>query len=102
MHNRCSEIGFMEAVNTVLHNYGPIKIYYNGKIIWDDDWSLDEGWITLYEAIEKFISGELTPTSSPNCSGHHGGGCHSHCASGCGTGGCASHCASWCGGCHHH
>ena len=54
------------------------------------------------EAIEKFISGELTPTSSPNCSGHHGGGCHSHCASGCGTGGCASHCASGCGGCHHH
>ena len=54
------------------------------------------------EAIEKFILGELAPTSSPNCSGHHGGGCHSHCASGCGTGGCASHCASGCGGCHHH
>jgi hypothetical protein len=49
-----SEIGFMEALNDILRSYGPVKIYYNNKLIWDDDLSLDEGWITLYEAIEKF------------------------------------------------
>ena len=49
-----SELGLMEALNDVLRNYGPVKIYYNNELIWDDDLSLDEGWITLYEAIEKF------------------------------------------------
>lgn len=46
------------------------------------------------EAMAKFIAGELTPSSQPNCSGH-GGGCASHCGSGgCG---CSSRCGS--GGC---
>jgi predicted Fe-Mo cluster-binding NifX family protein len=35
------------------------------------------------ESIEKFISGELTPTSSPNCAGHHGHGCGCSCSSKC-------------------
>lgn len=44
------------------------------------------------EAIKKFIAGDLAPTSSPNCGGHHGHGgcsCSSRCGSrGCGSGGC--------------
>lgn len=50
------------------------------------------------EAMNKFITGELTPVSQPNCSGHGGG-----CASRCGAGGCG--CSSGCGsggcGCSH-
>ena len=49
-----SELGFMVALNDVLRNYGPVKIYYNNELVWDDDLSIEEGWITLYESIEKF------------------------------------------------
>lgn len=43
------------------------------------------------EAMKKFIAGELTPTSKPNCNGHNGG-----CSSDCGSArcSCSSHCAS--------
>lgn len=54
MYDKQSEISLMDAIDIALHNYNPIKIYYNNKLIWDDTLSLDEGWMTPNKAIEKF------------------------------------------------
>jgi hypothetical protein len=53
MSRKCTEISFMDALS-MTNNFCPIKIYYNNKLVWDDDLSESEGWMLLSEAIEKF------------------------------------------------
>lgn len=52
-HN--SNIAFDEAVQASMQ-YCPIKLYYNGKCIWNDDLGWEEGWMPLKTALYNFRS----------------------------------------------
>ena len=54
MYCKQSEISFVGAIETVLHNFGAIKIYYNNELVWDDSLSIDDGWMPPHKAIERF------------------------------------------------
>jgi hypothetical protein len=50
-HN--SSITFDEAVQASMqHSF--IKLYYNGKCIWNDDLTWEEGWVPLEMALDNF------------------------------------------------
>lgn len=53
MKHKLSTIGFDEAIHPVML-FSPVKIYYNKKCIWDDTLSIDEGWVSLKEALDNF------------------------------------------------
>ena len=48
-----SSITFDEAVHYAMC-YCPVKIYYNGKCIWDDTLGFYEGWLQLKDALDRF------------------------------------------------
>lgn len=56
MYCKQSEIKFVEAVQTVVRNYSPIKIFYNNDLVWDGTLALNEGWCSPNNAIENFKS----------------------------------------------
>lgn len=47
-----TEIGLIDALSMV-DNFCPIKIYYNGKLLWDDDAAMGV-WMSLETALENF------------------------------------------------
>lgn len=50
MRTRCSEISLDEALRKILA-FNPIKIYYNKKLVWDDDKLDIENWVLLEESM---------------------------------------------------
>ena len=52
MRRKYTEISFMDAIS-MTDKFCPIKIYYNGKLVWDDDASMG-AYISLESAIDNF------------------------------------------------
>ena len=53
MKNKASVIDLIEAIHSAML-FSPVKIYYNKKCIWDDTLSVDEGWISMQDAMDRF------------------------------------------------
>ena len=49
---KCTEISLMDALSMV-ENFCPIKIYYNGKLLWDGDAAIG-ACISFETALENF------------------------------------------------
>ncbi|MEE1303251.1 MAG: hypothetical protein UHD64_10750 [Bacteroidales bacterium] len=47
-----TEISLMDAIS-MIDNFCPIKIYYNGKVLWDDDGSMGV-YMPLEAALENY------------------------------------------------
>lgn len=52
---KVSNISIEEAIDAAML-FNLVKIYYNRKIIWDDDLSEDKGWVKFDDAIKSFKS----------------------------------------------
>lgn len=51
--HKYTEISLMDAISMV-DNFCPIKIYYNGRVLWDDNVDIGEDWMSLETALENF------------------------------------------------
>lgn len=52
---KVSNISIEEAIDAAML-FNPVKIYYNRKIVWDDDLSEDKGWVKFESALKSFKS----------------------------------------------
>lgn len=52
---KISNMTIEEAIDAAML-FNPIKIYYNRKIVWDDDLSEDKGWVNFDSAVKSFKS----------------------------------------------
>lgn len=50
---KVSNISIEEAIDSAML-FSPVKIYYNRKVVWDDDLSEDKGWVKFDNAIKSF------------------------------------------------
>ena len=52
---KVSNMSIEEAIDASMM-FNPVKIYYNRKIVWDDDLSEDKGWVKFDAAVKSFKS----------------------------------------------
>jgi hypothetical protein len=53
MKTKQSVVGIIEAIHSVML-FSPVKIYYNRKCIWDDTLAIDNGWVPIKDAMDRF------------------------------------------------